>query len=139
MKHSLIYIFRCNTTVNRHIFRDSIKHFCYTLIQWSQGSPLSTVSGYGLDDWAIVVRFLAEAKRIFPLISVFRTALEPIKPPVQWAPGVLSPEVKHGWGVTLTAHPHLVPRSRISRSYTSLLLSASICVLWDCFTFTLIQ
>jgi len=33
--------------------------------------------------------------------------------------GVLSPGVKRGWGVTLTTHPHLVPRSRMSRSYTS--------------------
>jgi hypothetical protein len=33
-------------------------------------------------------------------------------------PGVLSSGVKHGWGMTLTTHPHLVPRSRMSRSYT---------------------
>jgi hypothetical protein len=35
-------------------------------------------------------------------------------------PGVLSPRVKRGRGVTLTAHPNLVPRSRMSRSYTPL-------------------
>jgi hypothetical protein len=29
------------------------------------------------------------------------------------------PGVKRGRGVTLTTHPHLVPRSRMSRSYTS--------------------
>jgi hypothetical protein len=29
------------------------------------------------------------------------------------------PGVKHGLGVTLTAHPHLVLRSRISKSYIS--------------------
>jgi hypothetical protein len=29
------------------------------------------------------------------------------------------PGLKHGQGVTLTTHPHLVPRSRMSRSYTS--------------------
>jgi len=33
--------------------------------------------------------------------------------------GVLSPGVKRGRGVTLTTHPHLVPRSGMSRSYTS--------------------
>jgi hypothetical protein len=36
--------------------------------------------------------------------------------------GALSPGVKRGWGVMLTTHPHhphLVPRSRMSRSYTS--------------------
>jgi hypothetical protein len=26
--------------------------------------------------------------------------------------------VKHGWGVTLTTHPHLVSRSRMTRSYS---------------------
>jgi hypothetical protein len=34
-------------------------------------------------------------------------------------PGVLSPGVKRGQGVTLTAYPHLVPRSRMSMTYTS--------------------
>jgi hypothetical protein len=29
------------------------------------------------------------------------------------------PGVKRGWGVTLTTHPHLVPRLWMSRSYTS--------------------
>jgi hypothetical protein len=33
--------------------------------------------------------------------------------------GVLSPGVKRGRGVTLTSHPHLVPRSKMSRSYIS--------------------
>jgi hypothetical protein len=36
----------------------------------------------------------------------------PTQSPLQWVPGV-----KHGRGVTLTTHPHLVPRSRLSRSY----------------------
>jgi hypothetical protein len=47
-------------------------------------------------------------KRIFPLVSVSRPALGPTQPPV---PGVLSPGVKRGRGVTLTTHPHLVPMS----------------------------
>jgi hypothetical protein len=34
--------------------------------------------------------------------------------------------VKRGWGVTLTTHPHLVPWSWMSRSYTSSPLSASM-------------
>jgi hypothetical protein len=50
--------------------------------------------------------------------------------PVQWVPGVLSPEVKRGLGVTLTTHPHLVPRWRMSRSYTSFPpTAATYCVL----------
>jgi hypothetical protein len=47
----------------------------------------------------------------------FRPALGPT--PVQWVPGVLSPGVKRGREVRLTTHPHLVPRSRMIRSYTS--------------------
>jgi hypothetical protein len=33
--------------------------------------------------------------------------------------GVLSPGVKPGRGVKLTTHPHIVPRLRMCRSYTS--------------------
>jgi hypothetical protein len=80
-------------------------------------SSVSTVSGYGLDDRAIEVRFPAEM--IFPLASVFRPVLGPTQPPVQWVQGVLSPGLKCGWGLPLTTHPHIVPRSIKSRSYTS--------------------
>jgi hypothetical protein len=58
-------------------------------------------------------------ERILPLSSVSRPALRPAQLPVQWVPGVLSPGLKRGRGVTLTTHPHLEPRSRMSRSYTS--------------------
>jgi hypothetical protein len=63
---------------------------------------------------------------IFPVASVSRPALWPTQPPVQWVPGVLSPGLKRGRGVTLTTQPHLVPRSRMSRSYTSFLPSAFV-------------
>jgi hypothetical protein len=36
---------------------------------------------------------------------VSRPALGPTQPPVQWVPGVLSPGLKRGRGVTLTTHP----------------------------------
>jgi hypothetical protein len=84
------------------------------------------VSDYGLDDRATGVRSLAGVKRIFPLASVSRPALGPTQPPVQWVPGVLSPGLKRGQGVTLTTHPHLVPRSWMSRSYIPLPASASM-------------
>jgi hypothetical protein len=70
---------------------------------------------------------------LFPWTS---PALGPTQPPVQWIPGVLSPGVKRGRGVTPPTHPHLVPKSRMSRSYTYSPTFASIGVLWDCFTFT---
>jgi hypothetical protein len=53
------------------------------------GSSVSIVSGYGLDDRAIEVRFPAETKGFFPLASVSRAALRPTQPPVQWVPAVL--------------------------------------------------
>jgi hypothetical protein len=57
--------------------------------------------------------------RHFLLAPASRLALGPSQPPIQWVPGVLSPGVKRGRGVTLTTHPHLVPRLRMSRSYAS--------------------
>jgi hypothetical protein len=77
------------------------------------------VSDYGLDYRAIGVRSSAGAKDFFSPSSVSRPALRPTQPPVQWVPGVLSPGVKRGRGVTLTTHHYLVPRSRMSRSYIS--------------------
>jgi hypothetical protein len=100
----------------------------------SRGSSLSIVSGYGPDDWTIEVRSPAQA-RYFPLTSVSRPALGPTQPPVQWLPGVLSPGLMRGRDVTLTTHPHLLPRSWMSRSYTSSLPCACKGVLWDCFCF----
>jgi hypothetical protein len=60
--------------------------------------------------------------------AMSRPAVGRTQPPVQWVPGV-----KRGRGVTLTTHPHLVPRSWISRSYIFSPPYASLGVLWDCF------
>jgi hypothetical protein len=76
------------------------------------------VSDYGLDDRAIEVRSPTGAED-FSSSPASRPALGPTQPPIQWVPGVLSPGVKRGRGVTLTTRPHLVPRLRTSRSYTS--------------------
>jgi hypothetical protein len=102
----------------------------------SRGSSASIGSDYGLDYRDNEVRSPAEGRGFFPLVSVCRPALRSSQPPVQRVPGVLSPGVKHGRVVTLTTHPHLVPMSWMSRSYTSSPLCSCIGVLWDCFTFT---
>jgi hypothetical protein len=79
-----------------------------------------------------------QGQRIFPLTSVSRPALGPTHPSVQWVPGVLSQGLKRGRGVTLTTHTHLVPRSWMSRSYSSSSPSASMAcsrtaLLFTCF------
>jgi hypothetical protein len=58
-------------------------------------------------------------KRIFPLAYMSRPVLRPTQLPTQRVPGILFPGVKLGRGVTLTIHPHLVPRSRMTWSYIS--------------------
>jgi hypothetical protein len=70
--------------------------------------------------WTIgLSRFDPRQGQIFLLAPASRPALGPTEPPIQWVPGVLSPGVKRGRGVTLTTHPHLASRLRMSRSYTS--------------------
>jgi hypothetical protein len=54
------------------------------------------------------------------LTCVSRPAVGPTQPPVQWVTGGPFPAVKRCRGVTLTTHPHIMPRSVISRSCTSL-------------------
>jgi hypothetical protein len=78
----------------------------------SRGSSGSIVSDYGLDYRAIEVRSPAGAD--FSSSPRVQTGSGPTQPPIQWVPGV-----KRGRGVTLTTQPHLVPRLRMSRSYTS--------------------
>jgi hypothetical protein len=56
--------------------------------------------------------------RFFLLVPASRPALGPTQLPVQWLPVVISPGVMRGRGVTLTTHPHLGPRLKMSRSYT---------------------
>jgi hypothetical protein len=84
----------------------------------SRGSSVCIVSDYGLDDRAIGIRSPAGAKD-FSLTSVSRPALRTTQPPVQWVPTVLS-RGKARPGRDADHSPHLMPRSRLSRSYTSL-------------------
>jgi hypothetical protein len=75
----------------------------------------SIVSDYGLDDRSVIP---GRDKGYFPLASASRPAsLGPTQPPIQWVPVALTSWVKRGLVVTLTTHPHLVPRSRTSKSH----------------------
>jgi hypothetical protein len=96
----------------------------------SLGSSVSIVSDYRLDDRAIDVWSLAEAKDFSSSLCPYQ--LRPTQSPIQRVPTVLSPGVKCGVGVTLTTHPYLVQMSWMSRSYTSSPTHTSIGVLWDC-------
>jgi hypothetical protein len=64
------------------------------------------------------VRSLAEARN-FSFSLCVQTSSE--AHPASYPMGIEGPfpVVKRGRGVTLTTHPHLVPRSRIGRSYIS--------------------
>jgi len=81
------------------------------------GSIDGITTGYGLDGPGIESRW----GRDFP--HLFRPALGPTQPPVQWVPG-LSLGVKSGRGVTLAPHPLLVPWSWKSRAIPLLSLWA---------------
>jgi hypothetical protein len=68
--------------------------------------------------WSL--RLLLERSRFH-----FSTRSQPIlsksfrRSAIQWAPGALSPGVKHSRGVMLTTHPLLLPKKWRSRSCTS--------------------
>jgi hypothetical protein len=91
----------------------------------SRGISVSIESGYGLNDWANEIRSPAVAKDFSSRLCV-QTGSGARPASCAMGTGVLSPGVKRGRGVTLTTHPHLVPRSRMSRSYTSSPPSASM-------------
>jgi hypothetical protein len=74
------------------------------------GSSGSIVSGYGLVDRAIGVRSPAGAKDFSSSLCV-QTGSGAHPASCTISTGVVSPGVKRGRGVTLTTHPHLVPRS----------------------------
>jgi hypothetical protein len=76
----------------------------------SRGSSVSIVPDHRLDDRAIEVRFPAETEDSSCSLCD-QTGSGLTQTPVQWAPGVLSPGLKRARGMTLTTHPHLVPRS----------------------------
>jgi hypothetical protein len=84
----------------------------------SRVSSGSIVSDYGLDDRAIGVRFPAGAKDFSSNLCVQTgSGIHPAS--CTMGTGGPSPGGKARPGVTLTTHPYLVPRSWMSRSYTS--------------------
>jgi len=81
------------------------------------GYIVSIVSDYGLDDRAIGVRSPAGTKDFSSNLCV-QTGSEAHPASSTMGIGGPFPEAKRGRVVTLTAHSHLMPRSRMSRSYT---------------------
>jgi hypothetical protein len=76
------------------------------------------VSDYGPEDRALGVRFPAVAKDFSSNLCVLTgSGTHPAS--CTMGTGGPFPGAKRGRGVMLTTHPHLVPRSRVSRSYTS--------------------
>jgi hypothetical protein len=76
------------------------------------------VSDYGLDDRAIGVRSPAGAKDFSSNLCV-QTGSEAHPDSCTMGTGGPFAGAKRARGVTLTAHSHLLPRSRVSRSYRS--------------------
>jgi hypothetical protein len=76
-----------------------------------------SVSDYGLD-WAIGVRSPAWAKDFSSNLCV-QTGSGAHPASCTMGAGGPFPGAKRGRVVTLTTHPHLVPRSRTSRSHIS--------------------
>jgi hypothetical protein len=80
-----------------------------TLLALEPGSSVSIVSGYGLDDQAIEVRSPAEARDFFSNICD-QTGAGAHPASCTMSTGSPLPGAK-------ARHPHLVPRSRMSRIY----------------------
>jgi hypothetical protein len=94
-------------------------HFCFELYA-ETGDVVSQYSILSTPDFrATGVRSPAEAND-FSSSPCVQTGCEVHLASFSMGTGVLSPEVKRFWGVTLTTHPYPVPRSRMSLSYISL-------------------
>jgi hypothetical protein len=85
---------------------------------WTRGSSVSIVSDYGLDSWAIRFRFPAGAKDFSSNLCV-QTASEAHPASCTMGTGGPFPRTNRSRGLKLDHSPHLVPRSGMSRSYTS--------------------
>jgi hypothetical protein len=84
-------------------------------LHWSLGSSVSIVSDYRLDDRDSIPD---RGRGFFSSLCVQSSSgAHPAS--CTMGTGGLFPWVKHGRGMMLTTHPHLVLRLRMSRSYTS--------------------
>jgi hypothetical protein len=81
----------------------------------SRGRSVSIVSDYGLDDWGSI----PDRGRRFSSSLCFQTGSGAHPASCPMGTGALSPGEKRVRDVMLTTQPHLVPRLRMSRSYTS--------------------
>jgi hypothetical protein len=106
----------------------------------SRSNSVSIACGYRLDDRAIEVRSPAEA-RDFSSNPCVHTGSGAHPASCTMGTGVSFPRGKARPGRDTDHSPHLVPRSWMSTSYTSISSPpcASIGVLWDCFTLSLIN
>jgi hypothetical protein len=102
-------------------------------VQRSSGSSVSIVSGYGLDYREIDFRSPAEARDFSSNLCV-QTGSGAHSTSYPLGTGGPLPGGKTRPGRDADHSAHLMPISKMSRSYTSFSPCASICVLWDCFT-----
>jgi hypothetical protein len=72
------------------------------------------VSNYRLDERSSI---RGRGERTFPLASVSKSSSEAHPASYPMSNRGPFPDVKSGRSVTLITHPHLMPRSRMSRSY----------------------
>jgi hypothetical protein len=88
-------------------------------VLFQKGSRGSSINiDYRLDDRALGIRFSTEANDISSsLCTQTGSGAHPASCPMSTV--ILSRKVNYGRGVTLATHPHLVPRSKMSMSYTS--------------------
>jgi hypothetical protein len=107
----------CNNqkSINSYLYTHTHTHththtYIYIYIIKNRVSSGSIVSDYGLDDRAIGVRSPAGVKDFSSNLCV-QTGSGAPPASCTMGTGGLSPGVKRGRALTLTTHPHLVPRS----------------------------
>ena len=108
----MLSAFCCNELISR--LCNSITNTVYVCNKWFAIKPLNPILGipthYGLDGPGI------ESRRGRDFLHLTRLAVRPTQPPLQWVPGF--PGVK--WpGRGVDHPPHLAPRLRKEKSYTS--------------------